>query len=161
MDRGARIRLDLLLWTHSRQGYVLARGVSLGADLSASRGAESMPTRSEVVAESAEWAEEALGVLGGFEALEHPLALARRQVRILGSVVQAFMPSMLGVQQDAPEGLGLHVPEHGTSAPVHGRTPVVGLATPSASASDASPMDRICSIVAEADRPGRSGRTRA
>src|ERR687885_1898647 len=58
-------------------------------------------------------------------------------------------------EQDASQGLGLYVSEHGTNAPVQSRILVDGFATSSVSFSAAL----IRFIVAEAERPGRSGRT--
>jgi hypothetical protein len=49
---------------HAGQGHVLPSGVSLGPDLSVSRGGESMSAWSEVVADGTEWVEETLSVLG-------------------------------------------------------------------------------------------------
>jgi hypothetical protein len=61
--------------------------VTLGANLSIGGGGESVATWAEVVANGAERPKEALRVLCRFEALEYPLALASRQVRILSPVV--------------------------------------------------------------------------
>ena len=63
-----------------------------------------MSAQTEVVAEGAEGSQESLRVLGGFEALQHPFPFARRQVRILGPVVQPLVPSMLRVGQHSPNG---------------------------------------------------------
>jgi len=44
-----------------------------------------------VVANGAERSQETLGVLAGFEALEHPFPLARRQVRVFSPIIQPFV----------------------------------------------------------------------
>ena len=61
-----------------------------------------MSARTEVVADGAERSQETLSVLGGFEALEYPLAFAGRQVRILRPIVQTLVSPMLSVRQDPP-----------------------------------------------------------
>ncbi len=43
-------------------------------------------------------------MLSGFETLEHPLAFAGRQVRILRPIVQTLVSSMLGVRQHLSNG---------------------------------------------------------
>jgi hypothetical protein len=58
---------------------ILPGGVCLGTDLSVDASGEEVSTRTEVVADGAEWTQEALGVLDRFELLQDPLALACRQ----------------------------------------------------------------------------------
>jgi hypothetical protein len=70
---------------------VLPSGVCLGADLSVGGSGEEVSTRTEVVADGAERSQETLGVLGGFEAMEHPFPLTRRQVRVFSPIVQPFV----------------------------------------------------------------------
>jgi hypothetical protein len=57
-----------------------------------------------VVADGAERPKEALRVLCRFEALEYPVALAGRQVRILSPVVQTLVAAMLGMRQNLSDG---------------------------------------------------------
>ena len=58
----------------------------------------------QVVADSAERSQETLGLLSGFETLEHPLAFARRQVRILRPIVQTLVTPMLRGWEHAFDG---------------------------------------------------------
>jgi hypothetical protein len=64
----------------SAQGDIPPNGVTFGAGLSVGGGSKSVSAWTEVVADSAEWTQEALGVLDRFEPLQDPLALACRQV---------------------------------------------------------------------------------
>ena len=64
VDGVGRIWHDRPLCVHPGHGDVLPSGVSLGADLSVSRGGQSMSAWAEVVADSTEWTEETLRVLG-------------------------------------------------------------------------------------------------
>ena len=77
-ERGANFPLGLLSGAHSGQGHVMPDGVALGTDLSISGCCEALSTWAEVVVDGAERSQEALHVLGGFEALEHPFALTSR-----------------------------------------------------------------------------------
>ena len=63
----------------ARLSGVLPDGVCLGADLSVVGSGQEVSTRTEVVADRAERSQEALGMLGGFEALRHPFPLPRRK----------------------------------------------------------------------------------
>ena len=56
--------LSTVSWAHSAQGDISPDGVTLGADLSIGGGSEEVSTWTEVVADGAEWSQEALGVLG-------------------------------------------------------------------------------------------------
>ena len=76
--------------TRSGQGHVQPNGVSLRTDVSIRVRGEAVSTRAEVVGDGTERAEEALRVLGGFEALEHTLSLAGRQVGVLCPIVQSL-----------------------------------------------------------------------
>jgi hypothetical protein len=73
--------------------------VSFGAELSVGGGGKTVSAWAEVIADGAERAQETLGVLGGLEALEDPLPLTCRQVRILRAVIQAFVASVLAVRE--------------------------------------------------------------
>ena len=76
--------------------------MALGAELSISGSGDEVSSRTEVVANRTERSQETLGVLGGLEALEDPLAFAGRQVRILRPVVQTLVSSMFAVWQYPP-----------------------------------------------------------
>src|SRR6266511_1825616 len=89
---------------HSAQCDVQPYGVTLGADLSIAGSSEEVSTRTEVVADGAERSQETLGLLSGFETLEHPLAFAGRQVRILRPIVQTLVSPVLGVRQHLSNG---------------------------------------------------------
>jgi hypothetical protein len=84
--------------TDSAQGDILPNGVPVGAGLSVGGGGKSGAAGTEVVADSAEWTQQALGVLDRFEALQDLLALTCRQVRVFGAVVQPLVAPMLAVR---------------------------------------------------------------
>jgi hypothetical protein len=63
-----------------------------------------MAARAELVAHSTEWLQKRLSVLGRFEALQDPLTLAHRQVRIVRSVVQSFVAPMLSPREHPLDG---------------------------------------------------------
>jgi len=88
----------------ARLSGVLPDGVCLGADLSVVGSGQEVSTRTEVVADRAERSQEALGMLGGFEALRHPFPLPRRQVRVFSPIVQPLMPAMLCVRKYVSNG---------------------------------------------------------
>jgi hypothetical protein len=106
MDAKRRAGLSVggISWAHSAQCDVQPYGVTLGADLSIAGSRKEVSTRTEVIADSAERSQETLGVLSGFETLEHPLAFAGRQVRILRPIVQTLVSPMLGVRQHLSNG---------------------------------------------------------
>ena len=76
----ANILAEPLSATDSAQGDILPNGAPISAGLSVGGGGKSVSAWTEVVADSAEWTQEALGVLDRFEPLQDPLALACRQV---------------------------------------------------------------------------------
>jgi hypothetical protein len=76
--RGANFPLGLLSGAHSSQGQIMPDGVALGTHVSISGCCEAVSTWAKVVVDGAERTQEALRVLGGFEALEHPFTLASR-----------------------------------------------------------------------------------
>jgi hypothetical protein len=49
----------------------------------------------EVIADGTEDRQEALNVLGRLEALHHPLSLANGKVRILSTIVQTFVATVI------------------------------------------------------------------
>src|SRR5258708_25998031 len=104
MPGGKRLSLSRVSWAQSAQGDVPPDGVTLGADLSIGGSGKQVSSRTEVVADSAERSQETLGVLGRFEALQHPLAVACQQVRILCPLVQTLLSPMLTVLQYSPNG---------------------------------------------------------
>ena len=63
-----------------------------------------MAARAEVVADGTEHRQEGLNVLGRLEALHHSLSLTNGKVRILSTIVQAFVSTVIDVGQDSPEG---------------------------------------------------------
>ena len=63
-----------------------------------------MAAGAEVVRDGAERREELLGVLRGFEALEHALSSSRRAVRVLRPIIEAFVPPVLDPWKHAPQG---------------------------------------------------------
>src|SRR5712692_2259084 len=48
--------------------------------------------------------QEGLHVLGRFEALHHFFSLTNGKVRILGTIVQAFVATVIDIGQDSPDG---------------------------------------------------------
>jgi hypothetical protein len=58
----------------------------------------------EVITDGTEDRQEGLNVLSRLEALHQSLSLANGKMRILSSVVQAFMPTVIDVRQDSPDG---------------------------------------------------------
>src|SRR5262245_25864930 len=76
---------------------------ALGAELAVLLGGEEVPARTEVVAEGAEGLQEALRVLRRFEALKYPFSFPDRPVRVLRPIVEALVPSVLGIRQDSLE----------------------------------------------------------
>jgi hypothetical protein len=79
-------------------------GVPLHQQLSSHSSRRARTPDPEVITDCAKRPEEALGVLGRFEPAHQSLTLARRLVRILSSVVQAFVPSVIHIRQHAPQG---------------------------------------------------------
>jgi hypothetical protein len=62
---------------------------------------EAVPAGAEVVAAGAKGSEERLRMRRRREPLEHPFAAAGQPVRMLGSIVQAFVPPVLDPRQHA------------------------------------------------------------
>jgi hypothetical protein len=56
-----------------------------------------------VITDGAEGLQEPLPVLRRFEALERPLSLPHRPVRVLRPIVEAFVPPVLGLRQEPLE----------------------------------------------------------
>jgi hypothetical protein len=57
-----------------------------------------------MVAHDTEWFQKALGMFSGLEPSHESFTLASRLMGILGSVVEAFVPTMVDVRQHAPQG---------------------------------------------------------
>ena len=85
-------------WARSAQGDIPPDGVPLGAKLSISESGEEVATRTEVVAYGAKGFEESLRLVRRLKALHRSLALADRPMRILSSVVQAFVAPLRRVR---------------------------------------------------------------
>src|SRR5215467_5155070 len=84
------------------QGDISPIGMAFGADLMTGGGSEEMATWTEMVANFAERSQEALCMLGGFEALQYRFPFTCRQIGVLCPVVQTLVSSMLGVRQYPP-----------------------------------------------------------
>lgn len=63
-----------------------------------------MAAGTEVVTDWTEDRQEGLNVLGRLEALHHCLSLANGKVRILSTIVQAFVATVIHAGQDSPDG---------------------------------------------------------
>ena len=101
-QKASGLSLSGVSWAHSAQGDLPPDGIALGAAFSVCESGEQVPTRTEVVADGAERSQETLSVLGGFEALEYPLAFPCGQVRNLRPIVQTLVSPMLSVRQHPP-----------------------------------------------------------
>src|SRR5215469_1265366 len=63
-----------------------------------------MTAGTEVVTDGTEDGQEILNLLGRLEALHHSLALANGKMRILSTIVQAFVAAVIDVGKDSLEG---------------------------------------------------------
>src|SRR5205823_6974408 len=73
---------------------------SLAHDVPVALGRQTMSPRTEVVAHRAECLQESLRLLRRLEPLHCPLAFADRPMRIPGSIVQSFVPTVVSVWHD-------------------------------------------------------------
>jgi hypothetical protein len=76
----------------------------LGSDSAILAGREAVAAGTEVVTDGTEDRQEGLNVPGRLEALHHSLSLAYGKVRILSTIVQAFVVAVIDVGQDSPDG---------------------------------------------------------
>ncbi len=76
---------------------------ALGPDLAVLVGGEEVAARTEVVVDGAERFQEALGVIGRCEALEHALSFADGAVGVLCAVVHPLVPPVLHAREHAPQ----------------------------------------------------------